>query len=413
MQKKYNILTFADFPLPSYKMRAHRAVLFIDYAPADAIGTVYLVSPFTEEQFHATVNFRKLFFRSKDFKSYQYSLIYRIGSIIKLFKNLLWLRIKKSPNIDFIRVSNTYLSFIALLTQKRSTLLIADCCDFYFDLYREFGMPFSKSVSKIIFLLEKHVLKRADLLFVDTAAQRDLLIDKMGIDRKRCVVLPNGILLGNFPYVAHKDEEVMKNYKLKDNDIVLFYGGDISEMDGIELLFRFISDHKSTYNNIKLIILGKGNEQYLSYLKSKIISDSNENHIILDSYKPYEEAHSYISIADVCIAPFKLTATSNTVECGKIISYLLLGKHILATRANGIVSLYKEAIEYFEDGNYADFSQKLIHLMNNPASDAKRSVLRKLGERFDFKRIIEHELMVINTFMEYKDQDMTKYDYFL
>lgn len=409
MPEKYNILTFSDVPIPSYE-RPYRGVLFVDYAPNEQLKNAYVISPKSNQEFqNKNIILHADYFKTGNFKKNQYSLYFRLSNMFKLFLKLAKFRLQRNKKIDFIRTGSTYLSFLVFLTQKRKMPYFADICDFYSDLYGEFGMPFAPILRPLIFYLEKLALQRANLLFVDTTAQRKYQVEKLGVDPKKCIIVPNGIILDNYPFSLTKDKSILQSYNFSTTDKVLFYGGDISEVDGIEMIILFVQKNKN--KNIKALIIGKGKTEYLEKLKSQVTRARLEKHILFDSFKHYREAHKYISIADICLAPFKLTPTSNTVECAKIISYLLMGKPVLATAADGVRSLYKDNLSYFANGDFQEFSNKLHWLLQNPPSDEKKYKLRTLGEKFDFQKIIEYEYFLIDQYLKNPKQDFSKYDY--
>lgn len=413
MLKKYNVLTFADFPLPSYEQRAHRAVLFLDYS-SGRIHSAQIVSPTPKGNFkNKEIEYITNYFDLSDFKDNQYRLLFRLRSIVIVFSRLIVDKLLgKFKNVNIIRVSNSYLTLLARLIRGKNNLIIADCCDFYFDLYREFGMPFAKIISPVLFLIEKFILCGVNILFVDTHTQKKFLIEKMGFPIEKCVVSPNGVLLDSFPFLREKDALISDEYGFLKNDIVLFYGGDISEMDGIELILRFVKENECINGKmLKVLIIGKGNNDYINTLRKYVNESSLDSRVIFDSFKPYAELCRYLSVADVCLSPFRITTTSNTVECGKIITYLLAGKRVLSTKADGVNGMYKNTINYFKDGDYVDFSEQLIHLIQKTEGTDDVMRRRRLGERFDFKKIIEHEFVVIDEYFSNPKQDFSRFDY--
>lgn len=409
MQKKYNILTFSDVPIPSYQ-RPYRGILFVDYAPHGRLKDVFVISPKSVDTFknnEVSIISSQYFNGNFSFSKEQYLLRKRLVNFLHLIFKLLKFRIKNAKRVDFVRSGTTYLSLFLLITQKRNLPYFADICDFYSDLYGEFKMPLAKLFQPVIFLIEKIAQGRASLIFVDTTAQRNFLVRKMDVDKRRCVVIPNGVLLENFPYCPKKDKRVMELYGYATDERILFYGGDISKMDGIDLIIKFAENNR----DVKVLIIGKGKSEDIEEIQKEIRTRNLEKNVTLDSFKPYSELYKYISIADVCLAPFRVTNTSNTVECGKIITYLLGGKRVLTTEADGIKSLYKSSIDYFKDGDYDDFSKKLLKLLENPVDDVAEKKRRELGEKFDFKKIIEHEFLVIDEYFKNPKQDFSKYDY--
>lgn len=407
MLRKNNVLVFSDFPLPSYK-KPHRNVLFVDYAPAKKFGKVYLISPKPNEEFkNKNLNVIPYYYKiSDDFYRTQHNLILRLFGIFKLFFMLLLFRVKNNK-IDYIRTGSTYLSFLVTVTQSKKAVFLGDVCDFYYELYEEFNKPFAKILKPLIFLVESISIRRMNLIFVDTAAQRKFLVNKMKIDEKRCVVLPNGINVNLFPFMQKKDQSLMKKYNFTNADKIVFYSGDISKIDGIEYIIDFLAERK----DCKALIIGKGESKYLKYLEKLSKKKRIGKRLIIDGFKPYKDVHKYTSIADVCVAPFKITNTTNTVECAKIITYLLMGKQVLATEADGLRSLYKKSITYFKDDDYSDFSKKLNLLLEKKIKFQERKKMRDLGEKFDFEKIIRFEYKIIDEYLKNPNQDFRKFDY--
>lgn len=408
MPKSYKVLVFSDFPLPSYR-KPHRNVLFIDHAPKEKFKKVYVISPKPLDKFkNKNIDISADYYNiNDDFYRTQHNLFIRLLGIFKLLIKLIIFRIRSQKKIDFIRTGSTYLSFLVTLTQSKNTIFLGDVCDFYYELYEEFNKPFAKILKPFIFAAEAAAIRRMNLIFVDTAAQREFLVKEMNINKKKCVVLPNGINTDLFPFSSEKNIDILKQYEFRKEEKILFYSGDISKLDGIEYIVRFIKERK----DCKALIIGKAEDKYIGYLLDLIQKERLEKRVIIDGFKPYKEVYKYTSVANVCLAPFKITNTTNTVECAKIITYLLMGKSVLATKADGLRSLYKNNITYFRDGDYKDFSVKLNMLLENNLSENKRKQLRKLGEKFDFEKIIKYEYLVIDEYFKNPNQDFSQYDY--
>lgn len=406
MQKKIKILTYSDIPIPSYN-RPYRGILFIDYFKKNEEVDFYVVSPKSENLFkNDKNNILKIYYDKVNFKKIQYSLFHRLIGILKLVYTLI-VNKDNFRDLSYIRVGSTYLVFLTLFFRNKNTKLFVDICDLYSELYKDFGMPLSSIVSKIIFHFEKYSLKLPDLIFVDTPAQRDYFVEKFNIDARKCIVQPNGILIDSFPYIDHKDSEVLKEYGFKKEDKVIFYGGDIAESDGIEFLIEFAKNNKK----FKYLVIGKGNSDYLKKLSSMVVDYKIEDIFIIDSFKDYNKLYKYISVSDVCVAPFKINSSNNIMEVGKIITYLLEGKKVLSTNALGVSSLYKENINYFQNNDFEDFSKKLLSIIDLVQSPEQKNLLREFAENFDFKKIIQNEYKIIDCYFDNPNQDFRKFDF--
>jgi len=394
MPKKYNCLIFSDFEIPNYD-RPYRGILFMEWANSKKYD-FFVISPFTKTKFKNNNDNVSLFYYKNQhkIKHNQYNIFFRISNLWKLYLSILNFR-KKDKKIDIIYAGTTYLLLFAGMFKKNNTKVIANVCDFYSDLYSGYKMPLEKFFKYPILSLETHALSFADVITVDTYAQKDLLVYKYKINPNKCVVLPNGLIVDKFPYLDTKDDSVMKNYNFKKKDWIFFYGGDISRDDGVEMIIQFAYENKSQ-ENFKFLIIGKGNPAYINKLQDLIHEYNLVEKVIIDSFKPIDELYKYISVADICLAPFKITNTTNVTEVAKIISYMLGGKKVLSTRAEGVFSLYKDEILYFEDSNYNDFKAKLIEMTYKPLSKEEKFKIRKHAEKFDFRKIIEIEYEIVD-----------------
>jgi hypothetical protein len=54
---------------------------------------------------------------------------------------------------------------------------------------------------------------------------------------------------------------------------------------------------------------------------------------------------------------------------------------------------------------------QLLKLLEKQENENAAMVRRQLGEKFDFKKIIEHEFFVIDEYFKDPKQDFSKYDY--
>ena len=388
--EKIDILTFADHPLPAYDVRPYRSALFIDAAPRDFGSRIFVIAPEGGGKYSCESAVIRLYSPTwRKFSDIQYSMLTRIGRIISLLLLVARFMLFHRDKL-LIRVSNGYLGLIASLVKRRNDFLVLDCCDFYFDLYREFGLPLPGLICPVLFALERHAFRQADLLIVDTPAQCRYMSSIFRIPSNRIFALPNGVLLDKYPLPVAKDTELMSRYGIDVDDIVLFYGGDISALDGIELAAEFLkSKPKEFSQRLHLIIIGKGRPEYMASLKQILKSEIEDGSVIFENFVPYDQYINYLSIADICLAPFRITPTSNNVECGKIITYLLAGKQVVASK--GVVEIYGDAVCYTADNNVEEFSKAVQEAFNRSKRSSGKEDQRRVGEQFDFLKMVAVE----------------------
>lgn len=409
MPKKINCLIFSDFEIPNYD-RNYRGILFMEWSDS-SIYKFYIVSPFSKSKFKKPVpNHETYYYENQNqMKKQQYRILSRLKGFCKLFFALLKFK-KINKEINIVYVGTTYALLLATIFKINNIKIIANICDFYSDLYKGYKMPFGNLLEYPIKFLEKKALSLANVITVDTYAQKRLLITNYAVNKNKCVVLPNGLVTDNFPYIEKKDESIMRTYNYSKEDLVFFYGGDISEDDGIELIIRFANEHKNR-KNFKFLIIGKGNDNYIKKLNLLISKLGLFEKFSIESFKPIDELYKYISVADICLAPFKVTNTTNVTEVSKIISYLLGGKVVISTKAEGVCSLYGDYVTYFEDGNYNDFKTKIIEKTSKTLSKKERLSIRRHAEKFDVKNIIKTEYQIVEELMTQKNPDFEDFNF--
>jgi len=74
-------------------------------------------------------------------------------------------------------------------------------------------------------------------------------------------------------------------------------------------------------------------------LKKLVVNLKLTENVVLTGFQPFDMMPQYINLADVCINPFVVNATTRDIIPGKIIQYLSCAKPVLATPLPRMVSL--------------------------------------------------------------------------
>jgi len=85
--------------------------------------------------------------------------------------------------------------------------------------------------------------------------------------------------------------------------------------------------------------------------------------VVLTGFQPFDMMPQYINLADICINPFEVNATTRDIIPGKIIQYLSCAKPVLATPLPGMVSLLSGSelgIVYSNIDRFAENTVKLF-----------------------------------------------------
>lgn len=110
-------------------------------------------------------------------------------------------------------------------------------------------------------------------------------------------VLYNGIDIDK--YSSKKNKNLLrKKYNLNLNDTIILYIGRILQKKGVEELIKAFNNIDN--ENIKLLIVGNGEKQYLKKIK-KLFNDK----IILKNYIPNDEINEIYALSDIGVVPSK------------------------------------------------------------------------------------------------------------
>jgi len=218
---------------------------------------------------------------------------------------------------------------------------------------------------------EYEYMRYADRIIVLSDDFRDLLLKKYPeLSAESFVVLPNVPDLAQPEY----NNDKAATYPFKQKFPVLFYYGVIAERRGIfEALEVFISLINEGCK-VNLLLIGpvdKKDKTHFSQLTG-LVQIADRIHYIpwIDS----KEFPAYLSISDICLAPFHKNPQHESGVANKIYDYMLGGKPIIASNCKP----QKELIEKHRCGlifeNTAEFHDMIIRLLND------RPLREEMGE---------------------------------
>lgn len=208
--------------------------------------------------------------------------------------------------------------------------------------------------------IESCNMKRADMVLSINEGLRDYTI-QMGARRDKTRVIRAGIDFERFnPNID--GSPIRKRYGIKDGDIVLFFMGWLYEFSGLKEVALELAQKRKEYENIKLMVLGKGD---LWETLQKIRKKYNiEDRIIIQDWVPYEEVPEHIAAADICILPaYKNEIMKNIVPI-KMYEYMAMGKPVIATWLPGLVKEFGEGNGVIYIDRPEEAMMKTIDLIN-------------------------------------------------
>lgn len=340
-------------------------------------------------------------------KTYKGNGLNRIINILSFYKKLFpvtkkYYYLNGKPDV-IIASSFHPLALIAGI--KIAKKFRAQCICEIRDLWPESLVTYGSShltniLSKLLYIIEKWIYKKADKLIFTMEGGKDYIIEK-GWDKKhggpvdieKVYHINNGVDLDDFEYNN-------KNYKIQDYDLEnddlfkVVYTGSIRKVNKVGKLLdvaKIISDDR-----IRFLIWGDGSE--LKYLKKRIVNEKINNvrlkGRIDKKYVPYitNKAQLNVVLGDN-ISLFKYGVSMN-----KLFDYLAAEKPILLSFKAGysLIERYNCGVE-LEKSNPENIAKEILRFkkMDRNLYEKFCTNSRKAAEDYDFKKLTNSLVKII------------------
>jgi glycosyltransferase involved in cell wall biosynthesis len=338
----------------------------------------------------------------------------------------------RQEKFDVIRPISLVPALASLIaTRGRSRApIVANLSDFYSDLCRQLMIPAAPIVSHLVEAFERKVIRESDAVIVDSPIQRAYW-GHWGLDEKRCSVVPHGIPRSYDGWRdSHQQVQELRNLNepgTEDRNSVLpprstspqkvvLYVGDISRMDGLDVLIAASPRIKKEINDVLFVIVGQGPPKYFQYLQ-RLVSVAGMTpsflHIpkILNDHLPH-----LVSRADVCVAPFRIALTSNSSVPNKILEYIAVERPIVCSKGAGVqqmLGVYSGGtIRYVTPESSSDLADGITTaLCDEDSKLVARRELAPIIQALNWRRIMRREEEVIEAVVGGTELDLRVFDY--
>ena len=162
-----------------------------------------------------------------------------------------------TERFDLIRAVSLIPGYISTIFGKKYNVpVVTNISDFYSDLYKQSDLPYPLIASSILRKMEEVVVKKSDLLIVDSPNQRRLW-KLWGLNEKKGVVIPHGIYPDHFRTEISR-EKIRVKYSINEESKIIYYHGDISHQDGVDVLIDCAPYIIKSDANVKFMVVGTG-----------------------------------------------------------------------------------------------------------------------------------------------------------
>jgi glycosyltransferase involved in cell wall biosynthesis len=287
-----------------------------------------------------------------------------------------------------------FISTMRYLGLLRKIRLILDTDDWegyggFCDLYMKYSI-YPKYVLDFFNFQERWIPKRMDAITVASLAlKKQMLMNN--ITSNKIFYVPNGA--SEQPYYVSDDAEVLKlrsNLGLGKSQTILLYTRFFEyEIRHFVSIVRLVSDQ---LNDVKFIVVGKGEFQEEEDLRKLLASERLERFVTMVGWIDHKEVPKYLALADIAIYPFDDTLLNRSKCPGKLIELMEAGKPIVANEVGQI----KEYIENETSGilvrsnDNHKFSAQILRLLSDNSLRQKLSDNAKIQitTRFSWDNIM-------------------------
>jgi glycosyltransferase involved in cell wall biosynthesis len=275
------------------------------------------------------------------------------------FFRLTYLHLISPYQVIQVHTMPDFMVFTALIPKLLGARVILDIHDLMPELYQsKFGLPKTHWFIKFIIWMECISVRFADRAIT---VHKPLLnaLEEHGNPPEKFIILIN------LP-----DPKIFNNHKaslsMSKSEFMLIYHGTVAKRHGLELAIQAIANLKDEISQIKLQIIGGGDDipRLINLVKTLGLNDRID---IVDGFVPIEELVPVILEADVGIVPILYDSFTKYMLPVKLLEYIILHKPVICSRTETIEAYFDDSmIQFCIPGNAGDLTEQIRFLYKNP-----------------------------------------------
>ncbi len=255
--------------------------------------------------------------------------------------------------------------------------------NFHLDtLYKKLGFKLFKN------LLLRNLISNTEMFLpVNPFAKK--FLKNIGIPNKKIELLPLGADSNLFHPNEKARNEIRESLGVQKNEVLFIFTGIINPSKDIETMIKALSKVTKKSSNVKLLLLGEGDNKYIENIKNMISTEELEDQVIFHDFVDHSDLPKYFNAADVGIFPGKLgISILEAVATGLpvIVSDSTATKYIISNN-NGFL---------IKRGNIEELTNKILRYSQEPTLRKKhqRNALEIVKEELSWKKIAEKSINI-------------------
>jgi glycosyltransferase involved in cell wall biosynthesis len=180
----------------------------------------------------------------------------------------------------------------------------------------EYSIPTNILLRTEYFILNKHVCNyaydRAEKIISATQQTTEFLTEFYKLDGSKIVQLTLGADTEKFYFDEKARVNIRNELKIEEDETVFIFAGKLEKVGmfpkKVDLLIKAFAKVRTEHPS-KLIIIGSGDEDYLSELKQLVDDLQIRDQVHFFEFQPQEKLREYYSASDVGVWPAQATMT--------------------------------------------------------------------------------------------------------
>lgn len=236
-------------------------------------------------------------------------------------------------------------------------------------------------------LFSRKILSSADALVAVSEATKKFMNRIYGLPFNKISVIPLGCDTSLFHRDSHVRSKLRKRYKILDDDVVFIYAGKLIPSKGVHILIQAAISLLKTHSNVKVMIVGNGNPNYVEALKNRISLSGFATNFKMIPMVSNKDLYKIYSVADVGVWPKQCSLTmleAMACELPVIISDNSETTERVSCN-NGLI---------YREGDIDDLKEKMRLMLDPKIRKVMGKNARKFVEKLDWRVIAQKFLEV-------------------